>query len=106
MLKGLDRFEGRASLRTWTFSILVNRTKSRGARESKTLVDLAVADDADGHPTVDPDRFRGPGDQYPGGWTRTRWVRDPLNISPGNQRILLHRGRGALGGALEEYYRA
>jgi len=29
-----------------------------------------------------------------------------LDVSPGNQRILLHRGRGALRGALETYYRA
>ena len=43
MLSGLARFEGRASLRTWTFSILVNRAKSRGVRESRTVVDLLVA---------------------------------------------------------------
>jgi RNA polymerase sigma-70 factor (ECF subfamily) len=33
-------------------------------------------------------------------------VCDLLGLSPGNQRILLHRGRGALRAALEEYYRA
>ena len=153
MLNGLDRFEGRASLRTWTFSILINRAKSRGVKASRTVVDLGAADDGVGPPSVDPDRFRGPHDQYPGGWTpegvpqpwhqpekraiaaetlglveqalhhlpaRQRIVvtmRDVqgfsadevcelLDISPGNQRILLHRGRGALRGALEEYYRA
>ena len=67
MLNGLDRFEGRASLRTWTFSILVNRAKSRGVRESRTVVDLRVAeDDGNGRPTVDPERFQGPGRPVPG----------------------------------------
>jgi RNA polymerase sigma-70 factor (ECF subfamily) len=153
MLNGLERFEGRASLRTWTFSILVNRAKSRGVRESRTVVDLRAADDGNDRPTVDPDRFRRSDDQYPGGWTpdgvpqpwhhpekraiaaetlglieqaleqlpaRQRIVVtmrdvqgfsadevcDLLDLSPGNQRILLHRGRGALRAALEEYYRA
>jgi RNA polymerase sigma-70 factor, ECF subfamily len=37
MLTGLAGFQGRSSLRTWTFSILVNRARTRGAREARTL---------------------------------------------------------------------
>ena len=43
MLTGLAKFEGRASLRTWTFSILVNRARTRGAREARTLPQSSLA---------------------------------------------------------------
>ena len=33
LLKGIDGFEGRSSLRTWLFRVLVNIAKTRGVRE-------------------------------------------------------------------------
>ena len=33
VVRGIERFEGRSSLKTWLFRILVNRTRSAGARE-------------------------------------------------------------------------
>ena len=44
VLKGLDRFEGRSSLKTWIFRILVNRAKTRGVRERRTVPFASLAD--------------------------------------------------------------
>ena len=68
VVRGLPRFEGRSSLRTWVFTILINQARTRGVREARMipLSDLGRADDTG--PTVDPDRFQGPGDPHPGGW--------------------------------------
>ena len=58
VLKGLDGFEGRSSLRTWIFRILVNTAKTRGQREARSLPFSSVwAADPDGESSVDPDRF-------------------------------------------------
>ena len=45
VLRGLHRFEGRSSLKTWIFQILVNRAKSRGERERRTLASCALSGD-------------------------------------------------------------
>jgi RNA polymerase sigma-70 factor, ECF subfamily len=66
VLEGLDRFEGRAALRTWVYRILVNTAKRRGVREGRSVPWSSVA--PDGGPTVDPDRFQRPGEPYPGHW--------------------------------------
>ena len=36
-MKGLSSFEQRASLKTWIFRILVNRARTRGTRDGRTL---------------------------------------------------------------------
>ena len=129
VLRGLDSFEGRASLRTWLFRILVNRARSTGVREHRS-VPAAMVDE----PAVDPRRFASDGHwvEPPVPWTeevesrlaaadtveRIRTlieelpplqrqvitlrdmeglgageVCDILQISEGNQRVLLHRAR-------------
>ena len=65
--RGIDRFEGRSSLKTWILSILVNQAKTRGTREARTVPFASLAPD-DNAPAVDPERFRGPHEQYAGGW--------------------------------------
>jgi RNA polymerase sigma-70 factor (ECF subfamily) len=71
VLRGLDRFEGRSSLKTWLFSILVNRAKTRGQRESRSIPFSALWDpDAEpDEPAVEPDRFFPPDHpDWPGHW--------------------------------------
>jgi len=66
VLEGIDRFEGRSALRTWVYRILVNTAKRRGAREGRSVPWSSVGP-GEG-PTVDPARFQGPGEPYPGHW--------------------------------------
>ena len=143
VLRGIDGFEGRSSLRTWVFHILANLARTRGVRERRSvpLSSLATTS-ADG-------RFQGPDDDYPGHWRvfPIRWpspedaaveaerarlvteaiaalperqqlvitLRDVhgfatdevctlLELTPGNQRVLLHRARTAVRATLAARY--
>src|SRR4051812_8188590 len=58
VLRGIDRFEGRSSLRTWIFRILMNTAKTRAQREARSIPFSAAA--RDDEPSVDPDRFLSP----------------------------------------------
>jgi len=51
VLRGLNRFEERSSLRTWVFTILVNRARTTGVREARSV---PIADPG---PVVDASRF-------------------------------------------------
>ncbi len=150
VLGALDRFEGRSSLKTWVFRILVNTAKTRAQREGRVVPFSALHDPARvPEPAVEPERFL-PDDheRHPGGWaspprelpeerllaaeTRERiaaaiealpssqravislrdvegWsadeVRNALDLSEVNQRVLLHRARAKVRSALEEYLR-
>jgi RNA polymerase sigma-70 factor, ECF subfamily len=66
ILRGLDRFEGRSSLRTWMYRILTNIAKTRGQREGRSQPFSSFADDG---PSVPEDWFQGADDRFPGGWT-------------------------------------
>jgi RNA polymerase sigma-70 factor (ECF subfamily) len=65
LVKGIDKFEGRSSLRTWLFTVMINIAKTRGIRERRDT-DAAIAAYTGG--TVDPARFRDTGDEWPGHW--------------------------------------
>jgi RNA polymerase sigma-70 factor, ECF subfamily len=153
VMRGIDGFEGRSSLKTWIFRILTNVAMRGGARERRSVPfsALAAAEDT-GEPVVDPARFL-PADheRFPGHWAimPTRWptpeegllagetreviaaaiaelpvaqrtvialrdvggwsseeVCEALEISAGNQRILLHRARSRVRNAIERYYGA
>ena len=120
VLAGLPSFEGRSSIKTWIFQILVNRAKTRGVREART-VPLPEGEDeeAAARPRLDdtprhlllrkelagvltaairdlPERQRAVvvlRDAL--GWSGGE-VCDVLGVTGGNQRILLHRARARL----------
>jgi RNA polymerase sigma-70 factor, ECF subfamily len=142
VLKGIDGFEGRSSLKTWIFRILANTAKTRAQREGRSIP-FSTLDEGEGgfEPAVERDRFLGTGHWAtpPRAWPEERllsaetrsileqaiaalpptqrvvvslrdvegWsadeVRNALEVSETNQRVLLHRGRAKVRRALEQY---
>ena len=70
VLKGLSRFEGRSSFKTWLFHILTNCAKTRAQREKRSVPFSSLTGDDPGQPeyAVEPDRFRGADQEWPGHW--------------------------------------
>jgi RNA polymerase sigma-70 factor, ECF subfamily len=68
LLEGLERFEGRSSLKTWLFTILTNNAKTRGKRESRSLSFSQLEGAETDEPAVDPERFLPPGQRWAGHW--------------------------------------
>jgi len=74
VIDSIHRFEGRSTVKTWLYRILIYRARARGERERRTTPMSSMQDD-DGRPLVDPDRFR-PGDAlWAGHWAAPprRW---------------------------------
>jgi RNA polymerase sigma-70 factor (ECF subfamily) len=142
VLNGIDRFEGRSSLKTWIFRILTNTAKTRGERERRSVPFSALDSDQGGfEPAVERSRFTGTGHWavLPRAWPEDRllaketlsvieraierlpesqrlvitlrdvegWsadeVRNALELSETNQRVLLHRARARVRSAIEQY---
>jgi RNA polymerase sigma-70 factor (ECF subfamily) len=77
VLKGINRFEGRSSLKTWLFRIVANTAKTRGVREARSAPFSSFADEA----AVSPDRFLGGDERFPGHWAvpPASWAGVPEN---------------------------
>jgi RNA polymerase sigma-70 factor, ECF subfamily len=93
-LDGLERFEGRASLRTWLFRILANTARTRAVREGRSVPWSSLGPGDDG-PAVDPDRFQPDGHwrEPIGGWTED----DPERLALGAEtRTVLEAALAAL----------
>ena len=132
VLTGLDRFEGRSSLRTWIFGILINQARTRAVRDARNVPFSAL--ETDDGPAVEPTAFAADGrwasapqrlDADPEGSLLSAELRaqlldavrelpeaqravitlrdlaglpaadvcELLDLSDGNQRVLLHRAR-------------
>ena len=73
VINGIDRFEGRSSLKTWIYRILLNNARTRGKRERRTLPFSYFrrrAEEGGDEPAVEPERFQGRGGEQPGAWAR------------------------------------
>ncbi len=121
-LSGIERFEGRSSFRTWLFRILINRARTRGKRESR-FVPFSALGPADAEyrhyeqttsPAANPEEavldaelrilLEAAVATLPRmqrlvltmrdieGWSAEETC-EALEISPANQRVLLHRAR-------------
>jgi len=101
VLQGVGRFERRASLKTWIFRILVNRARTHGEREGRSIVlsDLVSAELDGNEPTVEPDQFWPP--DHPQ-WANI-WVSypRPLPDMP-EERALARELRGHIHQAIDE----
>jgi RNA polymerase sigma-70 factor (ECF subfamily) len=101
VLGGLPRFEGRSSLRTWVFSILLNQARTRGQRERRVVPFAALRERFEprrGEPAVPPERFHGRHGERPGWWAAPpqRWADPQQQLETREARAVLQAAIAAL----------
>jgi RNA polymerase sigma-70 factor (ECF subfamily) len=96
IVKGLDAFEGRSSLRTWMYRIVANIAKTRGQREGRSIPFSALSGDDD-EPAVDAEWFQATTERFPGGW---RAFPDDWRGIP-EERLVAHETLGRIGRAID-----
>jgi RNA polymerase sigma-70 factor (ECF subfamily) len=97
VLAGLERFEGRSSLKTWIFRILTNTAKTRGEREGRSVPFSSLAGDAEGEdPVVEADRFLGSDHRWSGHWASS--PRSPRDVP--EERLLATEARDRIAAAI------
>jgi RNA polymerase sigma-70 factor (ECF subfamily) len=91
VIRGIQSFEGRSSLKTWIFRILTNTAKTKAEREARTVPLSALAPaGAEDDSAVDPSRFL---DQqharWPGHWASppARWDELPEEHLTGRETL-------------------
>jgi RNA polymerase sigma-70 factor (ECF subfamily) len=94
VVRGIDRFEGRSSVKTWLLRIVANRAMTRGAREARS-VPFSSLEGEDGEPVVSPERFHGDGEPLAGMWAT------PPEAWP-EERLLSGEVRELVAEAIEE----
>ncbi len=145
VVEGVDRFEQRSSVRTWVTRILMNKARTRGVRDRRSVPFSSIE-----APAFPPEAFRGPDDpDWPGHWVvpPRPWEQLPaervearetvacvraaiealpplhrqvitlrdvegwpageicavLDLTPANQRVVLHRARARVRDAVASY---
>ncbi len=100
VLRGIERFEGRSSLRTWIFRIVTNLAKTRAVREARSLPfsALVAADVGEEEPSVPAERFRGREDRWGGHWASppVEWARPEEELMSGETRDVIMGAIAAL----------